>query len=232
MSEKRAVFLLYQNLNQLDLAGPLEVISRMPGVSIALAAPTMEPVTSDKGVIYMPTEEFSNAEKADIFIVPGGPGVDEAMLDPEIIKFAQLKALECDWLLGVCTGTLLLGAAGLLDQRVSTGHWQSRHLLSKFGAIVSNERVVVNDRLITSAGVTSGIDAAFELAIRASGEDIAKQILLHIEYSPEPPYKCGSPATADSRTISAVEQATQKRREIRSVSVERASAALGKHLII
>lgn len=225
-----AGFLLYPKFTLLDLTGPFEILSRVPAIKAVVVAPTMDSICAENGLRIIPTADFASIEKLDILIVPGGPGVDEAMVDPAILDFVRTHAFKAQWVLGVCTGTLLLGAAGLLRGHRTTGHWQSRDLLSQFGASVCSDRVFVDGALVTSAGVTAGIDAALTLTALIAGEATAKQIQLQIEYLPNPPFDCGSPDTADSSTLETAMQLTAERRQRRQKAVSIAADRLAQEV--
>jgi cyclohexyl-isocyanide hydratase len=221
-------FLLFEGLTQLDLTGPYEVLVRAPRYEIEMVAKQATPVRSDRGLTLLPTQSISNASVCDLFVVPGGPGTDDALGDPEILQFVREQAAGAKYVFGICTGSLLLGAAGLLRGRRSTCHWQAIDFLPQFGAIVERKRMVVDGNLFTAGGVTSGIDMALKVVALLSGEDVAKQIQLQIEYDPEPPFVGGTPGTSEQRIVERCLQATASRREYRAQAVQRAVAALGQ----
>ena len=217
---------LLPGLTQLDLTGPHEVLARLPGARIELVAASMEPVRSDKGLTIMPTATRDMALPADLLVVPGGPGVDLAILDRDWVEFTAVQGHAARWIFGICTGSLLLGAAGLLRGRRSGGHWTARDLLSRFGALVSEERMTVDGNLFTAGGVTAGIDMALLLAAHVAGEDTAKRIQLQIEYDPQPPFRCGTPSQAAPEIVQSVLMASAEKRRSREDAVERAAQAL------
>ncbi|WP_414449697.1 DJ-1/PfpI family protein [Burkholderia sp. 22PA0099] len=221
-----AGLLLFPDMTQLDLTGPLEVLGRLPGWRVEIVAPSRAPVRTDKGLVIQPDADFAGASAYDLFVVPGGPGTDEAMLDPRIVGFVRERALAAKYIFGICTGSLLLGAAGLLNGRRSGGHWQARDLLSRFGAIPSDERLTIDGNLYTSGGVTAGIDMALRVAAEVAGEDVAQQIQLQIEYDPEPPFQAGTPFVAPRAIVERALQATAVRRAIRVAAVEKAAQRL------
>jgi len=224
--ETKINMLLFEGMTQLDLTGPYEVLARMPGAKIELVGETMQPVASDRGLAIVPTTTRDKAGPADLLVVPGGPGVDDAILDPGWVEFVRRQAAGARWVFGICTGTLLLGAAGVLQGRRSTGHWLARDLLAHFGATVSDERMVVDGNLFTSGGVTAGIDMALRVVAELKGEETAKRIQLQIEYEPEPPFHAGTPFTAPPETVAAQRTAGAERRRIREAAVRKAAAAL------
>jgi cyclohexyl-isocyanide hydratase len=222
----RAGMLLFPGMTQLDLTGPFEVLARLPGCRVEIVAKARGPVRTDKGLVLDADADFTSAPQYDVLAIPGGPGTDDAILDRDTVEFVQRQALGARYIFGICTGSLLLGAAGLLRGRRSGGHWQARDLLSQFGAIVSDERMTVDGNIYTSGGVTAGIDMAIRVAAEIAGEDAAKQIQLQIEYDPEPPFRAGTPFVAPQEIVERARAATQERRHIREAAVMKAAAAL------
>jgi len=222
----RAGMLLFPGMTQLDLTGPFEVLARLPGCQVEIVAKARGPVRTDKGLVLEADADFASAPQYDVLAVPGGPGTDDAILDRDTVEFVRRQALGARYIFGICTGSLLLGAAGLLRGRRSGGHWQARDLLSKFGAIVSEDRMTVDGNIYTSGGVTAGIDMAIRVAAEIAGEDTAKQIQLQIEYDPEPPFNAGTPFVAPQEIIDRARAVTQERRRIRTAAVAKAAAAL------
>jgi cyclohexyl-isocyanide hydratase len=223
---KVAGLLLFPGMTQLDLTGPLEVLGRLPGWRVEIVAPTLEPVRTDKGLVIQPDAAFGTASSYELFVVPGGPGTDDAMLDPEIVRFVRDKSNAAAYIFGICTGSLLLGAAGLLRGRRSGGHWQARDLLSRFGAIPCDDRMTIDGNIYTSGGVTAGIDMALRVAAAVAGDDVAQQIQLQIEYDPEPPFDAGTPFVAPPEIVERARNATAASRAIREAAVEQAAKQL------
>jgi cyclohexyl-isocyanide hydratase len=215
--------LLFDGFTQLDLTGPYEVLARMSRVEIALVAKSLEPVESDTGLRIVPTHTFVDAPPCDVLFVPGGPGVNEAMLDAEVIAFVQRPA---ERITSVCTGSLILGAAGLLQSYGATTHWNSVDFLPQLRARHVDERVVVDRNRITSAGVSSGIDFALALVAELRGEDAAKAIQLAIEYDPQPPFDAGSPKKAGPEIVGRVRANAAPMIERRRKAVEQAAKKL------
>ena len=224
--EKIAGLLLFPGMTQLDLTGPLEVLGRMPGWKVEIVAKTTSPVRTDKGLVIQPDADFDSPSRYELFVVPGGPGTDDAMLDPETVDFVLRRSAAASYVFGICTGSLLLGAAGLLEGRRSGGHWQARDLLAKFGATPSDERLTIDGNIYTSGGVTAGIDMALLVAAEVVGEDVAQQIQLQIEYDPEPPFKAGTPFVAPPAIVKRALEATSARRAIRVAAVDKAAETL------
>lgn len=222
----RINLLLFPGVTQLDLTGPYEVLVRMPGAKIELVGATIDPVISDRGLAIIPTTTIEAAPACDLLVVPGGPGTDDAILDEQWVNFVRDQAAKARWIFGICTGSLLLGAAGLLQGRRSGGHWLARDLLTQFGATVVDDRMVIDGNIFTSGGVTAGIDMAFRVVAEIAGEEAAKRIQLQIEYDPEPPFRSGTPFTASAGTIAAQREAGAARRKIRETAVARAAEAL------
>ena len=176
------VCVLFPNFTQLDLTGPFEVFHRLPGAEIDLAAASLDPVESEGGLAIVPTTLLAAAPQADVLFVPGGPGVNEAMLDDDVVGFVRRQGERAAWVTSACTGALLLGAAGLLAGYQAATHWASMEFLEPFGAWPVAQRVVVSGNRITGGGVTAGIDIALELAAQLHGRRVADEIQLAIEY--------------------------------------------------
>ncbi len=198
------VFVLFPNITQLDFTGPLQVLSRLPGASVHLAAKTMDPVTTDAVLTLNPTCTFADCPPADVICIPGGFGVDDAIRDDELMAFVKQEGARAKYVTSVCTGAFVLGAAGLLKGKRATTHWAYHDELEKVGAVPVKERVVRDGNLITGGGVTAGIDFAFTAAAEIAGEDVAKAIQLGLEYDPGPPFDAGSPDKASLATLEAM----------------------------
>jgi cyclohexyl-isocyanide hydratase len=197
-------FILFPNLTQLDLTGPWEVFSKLPGTTCHLLAPTLDPVrSSSAGLTMLPTTTYAGCPQLDIVCVPGGPGHLQAMEDAATLDFLKRQAPGCRYVTAVCTGALVLAAAGLLRGYRATTHWMSLERLAAFGAVPVSERVVTDRNRVTGGGVTAGIDFGLALVTAVAGETVAREIQLQIEYEPQPPYG-GSPATADPATVAAL----------------------------
>lgn len=218
--------LLFPRLTQLDLTGPFEVFSRTPGVTVHLIWKSLDPVTSDSGMSITPTATFADAPPLDIICVPGGPGVAELMEDDETLAFLRQCAENADYVTSVCTGSLVLGAAGLLTGKRATCHWMSRDLLPQFGAEAVDARIVRDGNTITGGGVTAGIDFALSIVESLRGRAVAEETQLAIEYDPEPPFQSGSPRTADPALVEDVRQRGATRQQERLEIAQRAAAKL------
>lgn len=193
--------LLFPRLTQLDLTGPFEVLARLPDTRVHVVWKTTLPVTSDRGMVLVPSTTFEACPALDVVIVPGGYGVQELLLDDEVLTFLRRHADTARWVGSVCTGALVLGAAGLLDGYRATTHWAYLDLLEPFGATVAPGRVVVDRNRITGGGITAGIDFALALAATLVDESTAKAIELQMEYAPEPPFRGGHPDLADAAVL-------------------------------
>ncbi len=194
--ERNIVFVLFPNVTQLDFTGPLQVLSRLPGASVHLAAKTLDPVSTDAVLTLNPTCTFSNCPPADILCIPGGFGVDDAILDPALIAFVKHASAQAEYVTSVCTGAFVLGAAGVLKGKRATTHWAYHEALTEIGAIPTKQRVVRDGNIFTGGGVTAGIDFAFTLITEIAGEEFAKGLQLGLEYDPAPPFDAGSPNKA------------------------------------
>ena len=197
----RIGFLLFPNITQLDMTGPHEVFARMPGSDIHLVWKSLEPVTAQGGLRLMPSTTFDSCPQLDLICVPGGPGMNLLLNDEATLNFVRRQAAAARTVTAVCTGALVLGAAGLLKGKRATTHWTAHHLLANFGAIPVHARTVVDGNVITGGGVTAGIDFALRIAAELLGEDSAKTIQLSIEYDPQPPFNAGSPAGAGDEIV-------------------------------
>jgi cyclohexyl-isocyanide hydratase len=218
--------LLFPNLTQLDLTGPYEVLSRLPGAETLLLAKTLDPVESEHGLAILPQRRLVDCPALDLVLVPGGPGINPLIEDAEVLDFLRGAAATARWVVGVCTGALVLGAAGLLRGRRATTHWLSRELLPAFGAEPVAERVVTDGKFVTGGGVTAGIDVALVVAAMVAGREAAEAIQLAIEYDPAPPFAAGSPEKADPAILARVREAAEARQRDRVQRVARVAAAL------
>lgn len=200
-----AVCLIFPELTQLDLTGPLQVLTRVPGLRVALVAETLTPVATDCGFTLAPTHTFADAPSADLLLVPGGFGIEPACQSEATVSFVRAQGAHARWVTSVCTGALLLGVAGLLRGKRATTHWAYHPLLAKLGATPEKARVVRDGNVITGGGVTAGIDFAFTLAAEIAGEEQARRIQLALEYDPQPPFDGGTPAREAPERVAALE---------------------------
>lgn len=222
----RVNFALFGGVTQLDLTGPFEVLARAPGFQCELVAKALAPVRSDRGLGLLPTRTLADAGACDVLVVPGGPGADAALGDPDWVAFVRDQAAQARWIFGICTGSLLLGAAGVLQGRRASSHWMARDLLAAFGATPMPDRMTQDGNLFTSGGVTAGIDMALLLVARVLDEAAAEQIQLQIEYDPDPPFPGGTPATSREEIVQRCVAAGSERRALREAAVKAAAARL------
>jgi cyclohexyl-isocyanide hydratase len=223
------VMLLFPRFQQLDLTGPFEVLARFKELKIHLIWKTRDPVRDVNGLQLLPTETFADCPKADILFVPGGPGQISLMDDAEVLGFLRRQAAGASYVTSVCTGSLVLAAAGLLTGYHATSHWLSIDQLGIFGVVPVKERVVIDRNRITGAGVTSGIDFALTLTALLFGEERAKRAQLAMEYDPKPPFPGGSPASADLWLIESVRAESAAFQKEREAVARRAAAALASN---
>ncbi|AZD09469.1 Isonitrile hydratase [Pseudomonas chlororaphis] len=194
-------FLLFPNVQQLDLTGPYDVLASLPDVQVHLLWKTRGPVTASTGLVLQATTSFADCPPLDVICIPGGAGVGPLMEDPQTLDFIRQQAAQARYVTSVCTGALVLGAAGLLRGKRATTHWAYHHLLEALGAIAVEERVVRDGHLLSGGGITAGIDFALTLAGELFGEATAQRVQLQLEYAPAPPFAAGSPQTAPKAVV-------------------------------
>jgi cyclohexyl-isocyanide hydratase len=217
--------LVFPDIDQMDLTGPFEVLSRLPGARFKLVWKDLGTVRDANGLILTPGTLLPHAPEApDVLLVPGGPGQLPLMDDRPVLEWLRARAAKARYVFSVCTGALTLGAAGLLRGRRATTHWNSIHLLAEFGAIAEQARVVVDDNLISTAGVSAGIDGALRLAALLAGDDVAQRIQLEMQYAPEPPFSSGTPAQAPTAIREAAAAAAAPLAEKRLEAARRATS--------
>ena len=184
---------LYDRFTALDAIGPYEVLQRLPGAEIVWLADKPGPVGTDEAQLQMHVEAvYEDLPAPEILVVPGGYGTDAAIEDGRLVEWIRRAHETSEWTTSVCTGSLLLGAAGVLDGLEATSHWLDLHELERFGARPTGRRVVEQGKVVTAAGVSSGIDMGLTLAAKLAGPEVAQAIQLGIEYDPEPPFDAGS----------------------------------------
>jgi cyclohexyl-isocyanide hydratase len=218
--------LVFEDMTQLDFTGPYEVFAQLPGCEVKVIARTLQPVAARGGLRFVPDTSLADAPALDLVFVPGGPGVGAPMEDGEVLEFLRRAARQARYVTSVCTGALVLGAAGLLKGYRATTHWLSLDLLPVFGATAVADRVVIDRNRITGGGVTAGIDFALAIAAEVAGEDKAKEIQLLIEYNPAPPFACGHPDTADAAIVESLRRA---RAPMQAARLERAKRAAQRY---
>ena len=198
--------LLFEGIDQIDLTGPWEVFSRLPNATVRLYAKEASPVRDVRGLRLIPDGTLDEAPPLDVLHVPGGAGQEDLMHDEAVLAWLRRQAGGARAVFSVCTGALILGAAGLLRGRRATTYWSAFPLLAHFGATPVDQRVVIDGDWTFAAGVTAGIDGALSLAAALRGEEVARAIQLMIQYAPEPPFASGTPQTAAPETVAAVRQ--------------------------
>lgn len=218
------LFLLYPNLTQLDMTGPAQVLARMPGAAVDFAWKKVEPVMSDCNLALMPTVTLEEAPQADILCVPGGYGCTDMMNDGQVLGWLVAQSAGAKWVTSVCTGSLVLAAAGLLEGVRAGCHWAWGEHLAKFGATFVPGRTVIDGRFVTAGGVTSGIDFAFRLIAEIHGSDLAEAIQLALEYDPAP-IGGGTPATARPEVKAALMEMIGPRMAARVAAIDQAASA-------
>ncbi|RBP17565.1 cyclohexyl-isocyanide hydratase [Roseiarcus fermentans] len=198
-------FLTFPNVQQLDLTGPYETLASWPGARVRLVWKTLDPVRASTGLVLTPDATFETIGPLDVICVPGGAGINPLLADEETLAFLRAQAQGARFVASVCTGALVLGAAGLLVGKRATTHWASHHLLAPFGAIPVKQRYVRDGRVMTGGGVTAGIDFGLALLSELAGRATAEAIQLNLEYAPAPPFDAGDPDTAPRAVAQAVE---------------------------
>ncbi|NJP42824.1 DJ-1/PfpI family protein [Actinacidiphila epipremni] len=189
--------LLYPGFTALDVVGPYEILSRIPGAEVVFTAVEAGPVRTDMASLALTADRpLAEVTAPDLVLVPGGPGTQAALADPAVLEWLRAVDPGTTWTTSVCSGSLILAAAGLLNGRRATSHWIALDTLPLLGAVPTAERVVFDGKYATAAGVSAGIDLALHLAGRLAGDAVAEAIQLVVEYAPEPPYAAGSAATA------------------------------------
>lgn len=219
-------FLLFPRLTQLDMTGPFEVLARVPEAKVRLLWKTAGPVTADTGISLVADTALADCPKLDVLVVPGGPGVGALMEDEEVLAFLRAQAPGLRFLGSVCTGALVLGAAGLLRGKRATTHWASHDFLATLGATPVQARVVRDGSLMTGGGVTAGIDFGLEMAAALSDRTTAESIQLHIEYAPAPPFASGTPDAAPPAVLAAARARGAGMRAEREALMGRVAARL------
>ncbi len=217
---------LFPNFTHLDLTGPFEVFGRIPNARVVAVAAGLGAVTSDTGLRVLPDVSFADAPACDVICVPGGPGVNQMLEDDALLGFLRAQGEHARYVTSVCTGSLLLGAAGLLRGYRASTHWLSMDLLALFGAVPVRERVVIDRNRITGGGVTAGIDFGLVVAAAIAGDEVAQQIQLMLEYDPAPPFDAGSPLRAPALVVAAVRRQGAQYLDARTVIATRAALRL------
>ncbi len=218
--------LLFPRLTQLDMTGPFEVFARLPDAKVHLIWKSREPVTSDVGLQIIPTTTLSECPDLDVVCVPGGPGMNALLEDEDVLAFLRKQGATARYVTSVCTGALVLGAAGLLKGYKAATHWASMDFLKAYGAEPVNTRVCIDRNRITGGGVTAGIDFGLHIAALLSDRTTAEKIQLYMEYNPQPPFQAGSPETAPPQVVSEFKSYVSGMLAQRREAVERSAKKL------
>lgn len=213
--------LIYPNMDQCDFTGPFEALARIPNSHFLTLWKNKNPVRDLAGMLLMADTTIAEAPQLDVLLVPGGLGQEALMHDEVVLSFIRKQAADARFVFSVCTGALLCGAAGLLHGKRATTHWTTMEVLPYFGAIPSDERVVVDGKFVSAGGVTSGIDGSLVLVSLLRGESVAQELQLYMAYDPHPPFQAGSPTRAPASILKAV---TQRAKPITEQRLETARA--------
>ena len=200
----QVVFVVFPGLTQLDFTAPAQVFSRLPDAMVHVAARSLAPISTGCGFGIAPSKTFKDCPQADLLCVPGGFGTAEAIADTELVDFVAEQAKGAKYVTSVCTGALILGAAGLLKGRKATTHWAYTSLLAELDAVYEPGRVVTDGNLITGGGVTAGLDFALQVAAEVTDERYAQALQLGFEYDPRPPFVGGHPDRAPAELVERV----------------------------
>lgn len=217
---------LFPRVTQLDFTGPLQVFSSVPGATVHLIWKRIEPVPSDSVLVITPTVSFADCPQLDVICVPGGFGTDDMVNDEEMLAFLRKQAEGAKYITSVCTGSMVLGAAGLLKGYRATSHWTMVDFLSAFGATPTRTRVCTDRNRVTGGGVTAGIDFALTLVSQLVDPRTAQAIQLRLEYNPAPPFNAGSPDTAPPEILAFMKEKYAASQERRREVIGRAAARL------
>jgi cyclohexyl-isocyanide hydratase len=219
--------IIFPEIDQADFTGPFEVLSCLPNSSFHVLWKEMVPVRDFRGLILTPNRTFAEVPPLDLLVVPGGRGQEALMDDETVLGFIRAHAAGTGYVFSVCTGALLCGAAGILRGVRCTTHWSAHHLLKYFGAIPVDQRVVVDRKHISAAGVTAGLDGALRATTLLRNDRTARQIQLSLEYEPDPPFKGGSPRTAEPEVLEAARAWYRPMNEARLATAQRVAQRLG-----
>ena len=217
---------IYPGMTQLDFTGPHTIFSRIPGASVVVASASGGPVESDGGLVFAGTRRMAEIERCDLLFVPGGFAATDVIHDETFMREFRRLASGARYLTSVCTGSIVLGAAGLLQGKRAACHWAWRDMLPLFGAIVDESRVARDGNVITGGGVTAGIDFAFTVVAEIWGATLAQALQLGLEYAPEPPFAAGRPETAPPEVLAAVKARLATQLPARRAAAEAAAARL------
>jgi cyclohexyl-isocyanide hydratase len=226
MIQYRIGLLAFPAMTQLDLTGPLQVFTSLPNAEVHVLWKTLDPIRTHGGLTLIPDTTLADCPALDVICVPGGAGVLDLMDDPDVLSFLRTQAEHATFVGSICTGSLVLGAAGLLRGKRATTHWAWTDLLAPLGAIATKGRVVRDGKFMTGGGVTAGIDFALTMVAELAGQEVAETIQLGIEYAPAPPFDAGSPDTARPELVAAVRARMTTLRAERQARVAKVAAAM------
>lgn len=219
-------FVLYPEVTALDAVGPFEVLARLPEASVRFVGARRGPVRAQLGLSLHVDTPYEECPQLDVLCVPGGPGQMACMEDAPLLDFLRAQAAGVKWMTSVCTGSLILGAAGLLQGYRATTHWRYMECLRDLGALPVQKRVVADRNRLTGAGVSAGLDLGLFLSALLAGEQAAQTIQLQLEYDPQPPFHAGAPERADVDLVAAVQERTAQLHDRRREQTRRLGAAL------
>lgn len=226
MPSFRIGFLAFPNMTQLDMTGPLQVFAYLPEAETRVIWKTRDPIATQGGLRLVPDTVMSDCPQLDVICIPGGSGVLALMEDAEVLDFIRQQAAEARYVGSICTGSLVLGAAGLLKGKKATTHWAWIDLLATLGAIPTKDRVVRDGNVFTGGGVTAGIDFGLTMVAELAGRDVAEGVQLGIEYAPSPPFNSGRPELARPEILTAVRERLDAMREQRETVAARVAQGL------
>jgi cyclohexyl-isocyanide hydratase len=215
---------IFPGMTALDFAAPLDVFARMPNARVHVVGKTMQPVKTDLGFFDSPTVTMRDAPRLDLLFIGGGPGVNVLMEDEETLEFFRSREPDAQWITSVCTGALVLGAAGLLRGYRAATHWAAMGILPLLGAVPIDERVVVHGNRITGGGVTAGLDFALTVVAQLHGDERAQTMQLAMEYDPQPPFPGGSPRSSPAPLVARVRELLGHVTQARLEAAQRARA--------
>ncbi|MGD1044334.1 MAG: DJ-1/PfpI family protein [Bacteroidota bacterium] len=206
----KIVILLFDNHTALDIVGPYEVLNKLPNSKIYLVGPEKKEYKDIFGLKIVADYSIDEISQADILLIPGGPGVDTLLKNKKVLDWIQKIDSTTKWTVSVCSGSLLLAQAGLLNEKKCTTHWLRKEQLLNYNVTIKDERYVQDGKIITSAGVSAGIDMALYLVSKIAGDQTSKMIQLAIEYDPKPPFDCGSPDKAPKEIVDKIKNGTKR----------------------
>ena len=212
----KAGFFIFDQMQLLDFAAPYDAFSSTPDMEVSLFSESLKPITTMGGLSFSPDHDINTLLPLDVLCIPGGNGVNRFLNNEPVLDFIRKEANEVRFLTSICTGSLILGASGLLKGRKATTHWSAMEFLPLFGAIPVEERVVVDGHIITAGGITAGMDFGLVIIAKLLGEDTAKKTQLLMQYDPEPPFDCGTPEKAPKALVEQLQQenSTDERRKL------------------